>query len=113
MTRENKSENKASKAEKRQYTIIAKITEMKNGGKVLLSGAGKYAYTKDENTKWIIFEGNSPESSKFISEKSEFIVDCENEIEMTILATAMINKKALKLTVEESSAFTIISIKNP
>jgi acyl-[acyl carrier protein]--UDP-N-acetylglucosamine O-acyltransferase len=111
MAKNSKDEMKISV--KNQYTIIATIAEVKDGGNVLLNGAGKYAYIKDEKTKWLVLEGNSPESSKFMNEKTEFVVGSKNEIEKTIFATAMINKKALKLTVEGDSPFTIISIKNP
>ena len=98
---------------KNQYAIVATIAEVKKGGKVLLNGAGKYAYAKDEKIKWLVLEGESLDSSKFMDEKTEFVVGPKNEIEKTIFATAMINKKALKLTIEGDSPFTITSIKNP
>lgn len=109
----SKSKTGTENSVKNQYTIVATIAEVKNGGKVLLNGAGKYAFAKDEKTKWLVLEGDSPKSSEFKDEKTEFVVDPKNEIEKTIFATAMINKKPLKLTVEGDSPFTIISIKNP
>ncbi|MDY6333086.1 MAG: hypothetical protein SPL52_16430, partial [Fibrobacter sp.] len=97
---------------KNQYTIVATIAEVKDGGKVLLNGAGKYAYAKDEKTKWLVLEGDTAETTKLV-ENVELVANVNDETLKNILATAMINKKPLKLTVEGDSPFTIISIKNP
>jgi hypothetical protein len=99
-------------ANENKYTIIANVTEVENGGIFHLTGAGKYAYAKDEKTKWLVLEGDSAETTKLV-ENVELVANVNDETLKTILATAMINKKALKLTIEETPAFTITSIKNP
>lgn len=108
----SKSKTGTENSVKNQYTIVATIAEVKDGGKVLLNGAGKYAYAKDEKTKWLVLEGDSAETTKLV-ENVELVANVNDETLKTVLATAMINKKALKLTVEGDSPFTIISIKNP
>ena len=117
----NEQENQLTEAttdnKMNRYTIVSTITEVDNNGKVHLKGLGKYIYEKDEKTKWLVLEGNSPISSKFLDGNTEFVLTNNNEIMNSILATAMINGKALELTVEESSnngfSYNIISIKNP
>lgn len=99
-------------ANENKYTIIANVTEVENGGIFHLTGADKYAYAKDETTKWLVLEGDSAETTKLV-ENVELVANVNDETLKTILATAMINKKALKLTIEKSSVFTITSIKNP
>lgn len=108
----NKSKTGTENSVKNQYTIVATIAEVKDGGKVLLNGAGKYAYAKDEKTKWLVLEGDSAETTKLVG-NVELVANVNDETLKTILATAMINKKALKLTIEDTPAFTITSIKNP
>lgn len=82
-----------------------------------MTGAGRYAYAKDEKTKWLILEGKSAGTTKLV-EKTEIVVGVKDNTLSIILATAMINKKALKLTVEElknekQTTYTIITIQNP
>lgn len=105
------------------YTTIATIAEVKKDNKILLIGVGKYAYEKEDNTKWIILEEEAQNSPKFLPENTKFVIGNQDEIQKIILAMAMINKKPLKLTLEESSSqksknkkhpnYTINSIKNP
>ena len=104
-------------AKSNKYTIIANITEAENGGIFHLTGAGRYAYAKDEKTKWLLLEGKTAETTKLV-EKTEIVVGVNDNALSIILATAMINKKALKLTVEESKngneiSYALISIQNP
>lgn len=98
-----------------EYTTIATITEVNNDGKIRLKGAGKYIYEKDRESKWLVLEGTSAKVSKFLEETTDFVVAVEGEFQKVVLATAMINKKALKLTIEESTndVYSIISIRNP
>ena len=104
-----------------KYTIVAIINEVEKGGNVHLKGVSKYIYEKDNQTKWLILEGASAETSKFLEETTNFVVDVKDDIQRAVLATAMINKKALKLTIEEKAktarntkvTYSIISIKNP
>ena len=107
------SQQNEEKGDVAKYTTIATITEVEKGGKVHLKGAGKYTYEKDDKSKWLILEGESAEKSKFLEETTDFVVDIDDEIQRAVLATAMINKKALKLTIEEKSTYSVISIKNP
>ena len=95
------------------YTIIATITEVGKDGKVHLKGTGKYVYESDAKTKWLVLEGVSAETSKFLEETTDFVVDVKDDIQRAVLVTAMINKKAVKLTIEENTMFSVISIKNP
>lgn len=106
------SQQNEEKGDVTKYTTIATITDVETGGKVHLKGAGKYIYEKDEKNKWIVLEGTSAETSKFLAETKDFVVDVKDDIQRAVLATAMINKKALKLTIEETT-YTITSIKNP
>jgi hypothetical protein len=98
---------------KKVYTVIATITEVEKDGNVHIKGAGKYIYEKDDKIKWLILEGASAETSKFLAETKDFVVDVKDDIQRAVLATAMINKKAVKLTIEENTSFSITSIKNP
>lgn len=103
------------------YTTIATITEVKKDNKMCLKGIGKYTYEKEYKTKWIILEEDNQKVPKFLDENTEFNVDSKAEIQKTILAMAMINKKAMKLKIEETASrnkseqptFTIVSILNP
>ena len=110
----SKNANQKSKEQNdvAKCTTVATIIEVQKGGIVHIKGAGKYAYEKDHETKWLILEGESAEKSKFLEETTDFVVDIGDEIQRAVLATAMINKKALKLTIEETT-YTITSIKNP
>lgn len=102
----------------KQYTIVASIAEVKDCGIVLLNGAGKYAYSKEEKVRWLVLEGKSPDLSKFLDENTEFVISAQDEIQKTVFAIAMINKKTLKMTIiesekDEKTIYKIISIKNP
>ena len=101
-------------ANEKEYTIVANITGVENDGTIHLTGVGKYAYATDK-TKWLILEGSSADTSRFLDEKTEFVVGAQDEIHKIVLATAMINKKALRLTIETSTqnTYSIISIENP
>ncbi len=101
-----------------EYTTTAIISEVKKDGKIYLKGCSKFIYEKDAQTKWLILEGNSACDSKFLEETTDFVVDMSDEILKIIIASAMINKKAMKLTVKKDTndtgdTYSIVSIKNP
>ena len=78
---------------KKVYTVIATITEVEKDGNVHIKGAGKYIYEKDDKIKWLILEGASAETSKFLAETKDFVVP-----------SAMLFKRSLRSCFSSSSS---------
>lgn len=95
------------------YTTIANITKVALDGKFYIKGIGKYAYEKEKDEKYIVLENETVENSKFIKENSLELF-CEDVLQKDILVSSMLNKKALKMTIEKSGkSYKISAIEVP
>lgn len=95
------------------YTTIANITKVALDGKFYIKGIGKYSYEKEKDEKYIVLENETVENSKFIKEDSLELF-CEDVLQKDILVSSMLNKKALKMTIEKSGkSYKISAIEVP
>lgn len=102
------------------YSITAIITKIDSENKVTISGVGKHRYEKSKDEVYNILEENAePESSKVLKQdtafsivKSGVVKSCA--IKTILLAMAMLNKKPLKLTIDDSNnPYSITDIEVP
>lgn len=95
------------------FTTIANITKVALDGKFYIKGVGKYSYEKEKDEKYIVLENETVENSKFIKEDSLELF-CEDVLQKDILVSSMLNKKALKMTIEKSGkSYKISAIEVP
>ena len=81
------------------YTTIANITKVALDGKFYIKGIGKYSYEKDKDNHWTILEGDTAGKTSLVDEKTLFELSDNDDVQRTILASAMVNKKAVKINV--------------
>lgn len=100
-----------------EFTIVANIVKIEKNNdhvSIYVKGVGKYTYEKDKNNKWSVLEGEKPETSKFDNCNLECSIDKDNNILKDVVVDAMINNKALKLTVAGNGApYTITAVEMP
>ena len=99
------------------YTITATITKIKSDGKIILKGVGKHLYEESNKKQWNLLEeiiesgtGQNNQSnqetilksnSKMVDLKTDFSIGIPKFWGDVLFATAMLQKKPLKLTIEE------------
>ena len=84
------------------YKIVATITKITSDGNVAINGVGKHRYEKSRDEVYnLLEEKNNPLSSKLLKQDEHYSVVNPNSIITTLLSMAMLNKKPLKLTIEE------------
>lgn len=85
------------------YTITATITKIDSENNVTINGVGKHRYEKMKDEVYNLLEGkNTPLSSKLLKQDKPYTIKSSKGIIITLLAMALLNKKPLKLTIEET-----------
>lgn len=108
------------------YTIVAvvqKIEKVESQYKVRIKGVGKHLYTDSNKKEWILLEedpipsssqgGIGLTKSKLIDVQTQLSVGTTDDVFKNVLAVAMVNKKVLKLTIDESESLSIKEIEVP
>lgn len=90
------------------YTTIANITKVAFDGKFYIKGVGKYSYERNNDEKYIVLENEAIENSKIIKEDS-LQLSYKGEFLNDFLVVAMMNKKSLKLAIDEDKGLYSIS----
>jgi hypothetical protein len=83
------------------FTTIANITKVALDGKFYVKGVGKYSYEKDKDNHWTILEGDTTEKTCLVDEKTLFELSDNDDVQRAILASAVVNKKSIKINVVE------------
>ncbi|WP_297700279.1 hypothetical protein [uncultured Fibrobacter sp.] len=97
------------------YSITAIITKIDSANKVSISGVGKHRYEKSKDEVFNLLEETStPQSSKILKQDEIYSIANPSAIMTTLLAMAMLNKKPLKLTVDDANnALSITNVEVP
>lgn len=95
------------------YTIIATITKVESN-KVIIKGIQKYFFEGSQKGLWNILENQ--ENSKFVKIDQPYDSQIEETIWHSVVGLALVNRKPLKFTIENSSekgTYTIVAVENP
>ena len=93
------------------YSIIAIITKIDSENKVTICGVGKHRYEKSKDEVFNLLEDNATSLSLKTSTQDEtFSVSSSGDIMVALLAMAMLNKKPLKLTIDENNFVTDVEV---
>ena len=110
-----------------EYTIVSIITSV-NKTDVYIKGVSKYLFEDSNKKCWNILEEKpmsmaelgqiAKTSTKLIDEKTPLKYGCLKVISAILFASAMLQKKSLLLTIEESDdtsnpTYTIIGVEVP
>ena len=97
------------------YTITATITKIDSDGKIILKGVGKCLYEKSKDECLNFLECNDFNKSKLVVQSTPFELKKKDEVSLTVFAMAMLQKKPLKLTIEENEdeKYAIIAVEVP
>ena len=96
------------------YIITAIVTKIDSKGQITLNGVGKHRYEKSKDNYMNLLEGDDVKDSKLVELSTPYQVKMDVDLSKIILATAMLQKKPLKLTIEEKEgAFSITAIEVP
>lgn len=93
------------------YSIIAIITKIDSENKVTICGVGKRRYEKSKDEVFNLLEDNATSLSLKTSTQDEtYSVSSSGDIMVALLAMAMLNKKPLKLTIDENNFVTDVEV---
>ena len=83
------------------YSITAVITKIDSANKINISGVGKHRYEKSKDEVYNLMENISPQLSNILKLDTAFSFAKSSAVKTTLFAMAMLNKKPLKLTIQE------------
>ena len=95
------------------YTIIATITKV-DADEVFIKGVQKYLFEDSQRNLWNILDNQ--EIPKFVKIDQVYDSQIEETIWHSVVGLALVNRKPLKFTIENSSekgTYTIIAVENP
>lgn len=85
------------------YSITAIITKIDSANQVNISGVGKHRYEKSKDEVFNLLEETSnPPKTIILKQDQLYSIANPSAIMTTLLAMAMLNKKPLKLTIDET-----------